>query len=74
MGKEKKGGFVQFVGEYLVRKLASLRGNNHSQRAQLLRGLSVLCECRRQGTPIQQNQSEHMDNMKWKILSLSYYA
>ena len=55
-------GFVQSVGELLVNKLVSLGGNFHSQRAQLLRGLSVLCEC--QGTPIQQNQSENIDDMK----------
>ena len=46
---------MQSVGEHLVRKLVSLGGNCHSQCAQLLRGLSVLCEC--QGAPIQQNQS-----------------
>ena len=61
MGEEKKKGFVQLVGEHLVDKLGSLRGN-YSQCAQLLRGLSVLCEC--QGAPIQQNQSEFMSSMK----------
>ena len=60
MGEEEKG-FVQLVGEHLVDKLGSLR--DHSQRTQLLRGLSVLCECL--GAPIQQNQSEFMNNIKW---------
>ena len=61
MGEEEdKEGFVQSVGKLLVHKLASLGGNCNSQRAQLLRGLSVLCEC--QGAPIQQNQSEDMGN------------
>ena len=61
MGEEEdKEGFVQSVRKLLVDKLVSLGGNCHSQRAQLLRGLSVLCEC--QGAPIQQNQSEDMGN------------
>ena len=58
--EEEEKGFVQLVGEHLVNKLGSLR--DHSQRTQLLRGLSVLCEC--QGSPIQQNQSEFMNDMK----------
>lgn len=55
MGVEEEEGFVQLVGQHLVDKLVSLRGND-SQCVQLLRGLSVLCEC--QGAPIQQNQSK----------------
>ena len=58
-GEEIEEGFVQIIGNYLVDRLVSMRGNDHSQSAQLLRGLSVLCEC--QGAPIQQNQSEFME-------------
>ena len=62
MEEEEEGEFVQSVGKHLVDNLVRLGGNCHSQRAQLQRGLSVLCEC--QGAAIQQNQSEHMDDMK----------
>ena len=45
--------FVESVVQHLVDKLVK---EKHSQGAQLLRGLSVLCEY--QGDPIEQNQSE----------------
>lgn len=56
----EKGRFAHLVGDHLVNKLGKLRENDYSQRAQLLRGLSVLCEC--QGAPIQQNQSEFVND------------
>ena len=62
MGEEEKKGFIQLVGEHLVDKLGHLKDSDHSQHTQLLRGLSVLCEC--QGVPIQQNQSEFMNDVK----------
>ena len=68
MGEEEEEGFVQLVGEHLVGRLVSVRGNHHSQSAQLLRGLSVLCEC--QGAPIQQNQSEFMNDRIDKFISV----
>ena len=58
--EEEKGRFAYLVGDHLVNKLGNLRENDHSQRAQLLSGLSVLCEC--QGAPIQQNQSEFVND------------
>ena len=69
MGEEEEKGFVQLVGEHLVGKLVSVRGNHHSQSVQLLRGLSVLCEC--QGAPIQQNQSEFMNDKNDKLFVIS---
>ena len=69
MGEEKEKGFIQSIGEHLVDRLVSLRENHHSQGAQLLRGLSVLCEC--QGAPIQQNQSEFMNDRNDKLLVIS---
>lgn len=73
MGEEKEEGFIQSIGKHLVDRLVSLRGNHHSQGAQLLRGLSVLCEC--QGAPIQQNQSEFMNDRNDKLFlsCLSHY-
>lgn len=62
---EEEEGFVVSVGKHLVNKLVreknslqstQLNGEKHPQGAQLLRGLSVLCEC--QGAPVEQNQSE----------------
>ena len=44
---------MKLVGRHLVEKLVR---EKDSQGAQLLRGLSVLCEC--QGAPVEQNQSK----------------
>ena len=52
-GEEGEEGFVESVAKHLVDKFVREKS---SQGAQLLRGLSVLCEC--QGAPIQQNQGK----------------
>lgn len=52
---DQETSFVKIVGKHLVDKLTSQEEKN-SEGAQLLRGLSVLCEC--QGAPIVSNQSE----------------